>query len=193
LSESDFVVFSPRLFWPRQNIDVVVDGFARLLSYLPRARLLLVKHRAAQNPGYEARIERLMDARGVRPYVRSIDTIPNAEMPMFFSAADVTVSIPDTDGTPMTVMESWACETPVVVQDILDYDPGLFVHEGTVLRIPPRSPEELAAAIVRLARDTVLRERLKQGGIAMVARHADYETEMDRMEQLYEGLVVRQG
>ncbi len=184
LEPDAFVVFSPRLFWPVQNTDVVVAGFARAVTEVPQARLVLVKHLATRYPDYTSGVERQIDALGIRGHVRTLDTIPNTQMPSYYSAADVVVSIPTTDGTPMTVMESFACGTPVVVGDILDYEPDLFRHEKTVLSVPVRDPEALGTALVRMAREPDLRERLVARGLRVVAEHADYESEMARMEAL---------
>ncbi len=189
LEPGDFVILSPRLFWPLQNIDILVRTMPHLLQTLPHARLLLVKYLADARPTYERYVEELIDELGVRSSIRFVPTIPNTDMPRYYSAADCTVSIPDTDGTPMTLMESAACGTPSVVHDLPDYDPSLFVDRETVMRVPRRNPEHLAEAIAAIATDENLRETLVRRARDLVERHANYEVEMHRLEGLYQGLV----
>ena len=189
LEPGDFVILSPRLFWPRQNIETVVRAMPEILARQPRARLVLIKYQADSYPDHEVRVERLIDELGVRGAVRSLPQIPNREMPAYYSASDCTVSIPSTDGTPMTVMESLACGTPAVISDLDDYDPEIFVHGQTVVRVPVADPAGLAAGILTLAASSDLRERIACRGRQMAAERADYQAEMARLEKLYEQLV----
>lgn len=183
------VVLSPRLFWPRQNIDTVVRGFAVFREHVEDAVLLLVRYRAEELPEYARTIDALVVDLGLHPHVRMLSTIPNEQMASYYRLASVTVSIPSTDGTPMSVAESLACETPVIVSDLPDYDPELFAGERTVLRIDPRDPRALGEALQRLAADAPLRERLAQTGAALVARSVDQDGEMDRLEAFYRTVI----
>jgi glycosyltransferase involved in cell wall biosynthesis len=186
----DFLMLSPRLFWPRCNIDIIVRALPAVLAALPCARLLLVKHRADAYPAYEQKIEHLLDELNVRHAVRAVPGIPNAKMPLYYSAANCTVSIPATDGTPMTVMESAACGTPSIILDLPDYDPEVFVHRRSVLRLERPEPGALADAILTLAADRHLHDAISANGCAMAKRHADYAGEMARLESIYRALAV---
>ena len=89
----------------------------------------------------------------------------------------------------MSVLESMACGTPAVIQDLPEYDPTVFVHEQTVLKFSPRHPEALARALLRLAHDSALRETLGSQGPAVAREHADYNSEMARLETLYRSVI----
>lgn len=183
-----FVVLGTRLLWPLHNADVLVRAVALARRELPQVRLLLVRYRAEAFPHYERDLQRLVGELGVGDVVRFLPAQPNGEMPALYSLASCTASIPDVDGTPMTVMESLACGTPAVISDLPDYDPALMVDGETVLRVPHKSPEALAAAFLRLANDEPLRRRLQAKGREMVERRASYSSEMRRLEALYERL-----
>jgi glycosyltransferase involved in cell wall biosynthesis len=192
LHPGDFAILSPRMFRPWSNIETVVRAMPEVLSRQPEARLVLIKYRAELYPEYEARVEHLIDELGVRGAVRSVPQVPNSEMPAYYSASDCTVSIPSTDGTPMTVMESLACGTPPVIGDLDDYDPEIFVHGQTVVRVPVADAAGLATGILALAAGRDLRERIARLGRRMAAERADYQAEMARLEKLY-GQLVRPG
>ncbi len=183
---TDFVMFSPRLFRPLSNIDTIIRALPRVRATIPQARLLMLKHLARGYPEYETAMERLVDDLGVRPFVRFLPSVTNSEMPLYYSAADCTISMPQTDGTPMTVMESAACETPAIILDLPDYDPALFVHGRTVIRLPSHDPVTLADAVVGLASNSGLSETLRREGRSMALRHADYDAEMKRVQGFYE-------
>ena len=187
LEAGDFVVLSCRLLWPRQHVLAVVQSLPCVLRAHPRARLVVVKYHS--DPAYLERVEAEIDRLSLRPYVRLVPEIPNEEMPSCLGLADCVVSVPETDGTPMTLMEAAACGAVCVVRDLPDYDPEVFVHERSVLRVPLRDPADLGQAISRLAADPALRERLRAGGRQMVEAHANYAAEMGRLEELYRRLV----
>jgi glycosyltransferase involved in cell wall biosynthesis len=189
--EGDFVVISPRLLWPRQNIHLIVEAVGRLQRKLARARLVIVRYCAEHFPEYVQRVEAMVRESGISTSVRFVDTVPYREMPAYYQAADCVVSVPETDGTPMTVMESAACGTPVVVHDLPDYDPAIFVHEKTVLRVPLNDPAALASAMYRIATEPALRHRLQENGRHMTQENADYGREMDRLEGFYSAIVSR--
>lgn len=186
----DLLILSPRLFWPLQNIDVIVRAMPAVLRAQPRARLLLVKYRASAHLDYESHVERLIDELGVRGAVRCVPTIANDDMPAYYSASDCTVSVPNTDGTPMTVMESLACGTPVIISDLSDYDSDLFVDGRTVLRVPVADPDGLARGLLRLMGDTELREAIVRNGGRMVAERGAYTVEMQRLEAMYHSVIT---
>jgi L-malate glycosyltransferase len=189
LPAGSFSVLSCRLLWPRQNITVLLRAMPDLLKRQPQACLLLMTYRSEQAPEYRRLLESEIDRLSLRNCIRLIPEVPNEQMPAYLSAVDCVVSIPDTDGTPMTVMEAAACGTPAVIHDLPDYDPAVFVHEKTVLRVPLRDPQGLAEALLRIADEGPLRDTLRQGGLRMVYKHANYETEMARLEQLYSELM----
>src|SRR6185369_5229883 len=87
---------------------------------------------------------------------RFVGSIPQPQMADYHRLADVTVSIPCTDGTPLTVLESMACGTPVVVGDIPDYDPRYIEKDQTVLMAEPTDAKSVAQAIISLLTDTSL-------------------------------------
>jgi glycosyltransferase involved in cell wall biosynthesis len=65
-------------------------------------------------------------------------SVPHTEMPLYYAAADVMLLCSDSEGSPTSVKESLACNTPVVsvdvggVREILDGVPGCTVCERDV-------------------------------------------------------------
>ncbi len=188
LEPDSFVVLSPRLFWPTHNIHTIVEAIGRVRASLPRVRLVLVNHRAEVYPEYQKQVLGLIERLGLSALVRQVPGVPYDEMPLYYSAADCMVSIPNSDGTPMTVMESLACGSPAIVGDLPDYDPELFAHGETVLRVPVGDPAGLASALLELASDPVRASGLASAGRRLVEKRANYTVEMDRLEALYRGL-----
>jgi teichuronic acid biosynthesis glycosyltransferase TuaC len=88
-------------------------------------------------------------ARMSMPDLRSValENLTRDEVRLVLNAVDVTVMTSESEGSPVTIKESLACETPVVsvdVGDVPDVISGL--HACFVV---PRDPRAIGAAIVR--------------------------------------------
>jgi glycosyltransferase involved in cell wall biosynthesis len=190
LPPTDFLIFSPRLVWPLYNIATIVNALPVVRREVPQARLLIITHTAGRHQDYLSAVERRIADTRQEESVIMIPTLDQSQIARYFSACDCTVSIPDTDGTPMAVLESLAAGTPAIVHDLPQYDEELFAHERTVLRVPLGNPHALAEAIIRLARDPGLGHELPRRGRELVLRRASYLGEMRRLERLYESLAT---
>jgi teichuronic acid biosynthesis glycosyltransferase TuaC len=101
----------------------------------------------------------------------SLEGHPRHEVPLVMNAVDVTLMTSDSEGSPVTIKESLACNTPVVsvpVGDVPDLIAGL---PGCT--IAPRSKDALAAGVLRALeapRDPALRARVEPFSSSSVAR-----------------------
>ena len=101
--------------------------------------------------------------------------------------ADIAVSVPSSDGTPVSVLEAMACGAAPVVSDLPSLREWITDGENGLL-VPVGDPEALAAAIVRLLQQPHLREQFRQRNQEIIHSRADHQVEMQKMEQLYESL-----
>jgi glycosyltransferase involved in cell wall biosynthesis len=102
-------------------------------------------------------------------------------------AADVAVSVPASDGTPVSVLEAMACGAVPVLSDL----PSLreWVSDGReALLVPVGDPEAIVAAVVRLLRDEPLRRDMRARALELIAQRADARVWMAHAEELYETL-----
>jgi len=182
------VIFSPRyqVHEDLYNLDVVIEAFALVRRQFPNAVCLQMF-----DPAREAARARLADAaaaRGLGGSYRMIPSVDNATMPFFYNLADAVVSVPSTDGFPVTVLEASACEAPLVVSR-LPYCAEWFVDGENGLLVPVRDPASLADSLIRLCGDPSLGRRLGAAGRALVAERADYRRCMDALEHEYRNLL----
>jgi len=99
------------------------------------------------------------------------------------------VSIPNTDGTPLSVLEAMACGTPVVVGNLPDYDTDYIEPEITVLPARFDDPAAVAHAILRVLRESdTTRDRVTEAR-QRVERRGGYDMQMAQLENLYMGVV----
>lgn len=84
------------------------------------------------------------------------------------------------EGTPRSVLEAMAMRRPIITTDV----PGCRATTAqgvNGLLVPPRAPEALAAAMIRLADDPALRERMGAASLALARQTYDVELVNDEM------------
>jgi glycosyltransferase involved in cell wall biosynthesis len=168
------VILSPRALRPLYNVDVIVEAFNRLAEEDPSLGLV-VKYLGADRPAF---LDALDGGRvhvvGPVPYERLID---------YYRAADVCVSIPDTDSSPRSVWEAMACGCPCVLSD-LPWVTELIEPGKHALVVRPE-PGEVADAVRSILTDDALARSLSSAGRSLAEDHHDRDAEMDRLEMLY--------
>jgi glycosyltransferase involved in cell wall biosynthesis len=136
-----------------------------------------------------ARLQRIAADRGLADAYRLIPAVDNAAMPQFYNLADVVVSVPSSDGFPVTVLEASACAAPLVVSR-LPYCAEWFENGENGLVVPPRDPSALSEAVIALCADPTRRRKLGTAGRRQVEARADYVRCMDELEVVYRDLLA---
>jgi glycosyltransferase involved in cell wall biosynthesis len=174
------VIISARGFKHLYNPQIVVQAFTHVLRDVPDAQLVL-KHQDAE----EIDLGPLSGS----ARVHLVGRVQYERMADYFRAADICVSIPDTDSSPRSVWEAMACGCACVLSDLP------WVHEliepelhALVVRVDAIA---VARALRRLLTDSELRCSLAARARELVEQHRDAEREMERLEGLYSGLASR--
>jgi glycosyltransferase involved in cell wall biosynthesis len=166
---------------PKGNDDLL-RAFARVRAARPDARLLLVGARPEKRTPLEtlARASGLGDAVTIWGY--------RDDVPDVLAAAQVSVDASHEGlGITGTLRESLAMETPVVATRAMG-NPELVGHEEHGLLVPPRDPEAMAAAILRLLADPPWARGLGRAGRARVVAGFSTRAKVERLERLYAGV-----
>ena len=108
-------------------------------------------------------------ASGARSHLTIVDRAPEAEVMDAYRTHDVLAWPSTYEGFGMVVIEAMSQRLPVVATPV-GCARTLIDHERTGLRVPPRDPEALAAALTRALADPALRMRLADAAFDAV-RH----------------------
>jgi glycosyltransferase involved in cell wall biosynthesis len=176
------VVLSPRLLAPLYNVDLVVEALAQV----PGAHLLLTEYGA--DPAYRARVGARVDELDLRGRVSWLGQVGHADMAELYSAADVVVSVPSSDGLPQSLFEAMACGAPVVLLDLPSYHE--VVEHGVTALLVDKSAAAVAGAVRSLLDDAGLREGIRQRALQRVQEVAFLPREAERVERLYERVLA---
>jgi glycosyltransferase involved in cell wall biosynthesis len=169
---------------PKGNDDLL-RAFTRVRSARPDARLLLVGARPEKSGPLEAlaRATGLADAVTIWSY--------RDDVPEILAASDVSVDASHVGlGITGTLRESLAMGTPVVATRAMG-NPELIGHEEHGLLVPPRDPEALAAAVLRLLANPDWARALGRAGRRRVVAGFSTAAKVERLERLYARVATR--
>ena len=105
---------------------------------------------------------------------------------------DVSVLCSRSEGFPNVVIEALAAGCPVIATPVGGV-PEVILDRQTGLLVPVDQPEALAATVVELRRDAVLRRRLSEAGTACVRGKYHQTSVITQLEALYQDLARESG
>jgi len=121
---------------------------------------------------------------GVADRVRFLGRVGCDDVPRLLRSADVVACVPWYEPFGIVPLEAMACGVPVVASAV----GGLIdtVLDGvTGLHVPPRRPDEIAAALNRLLGDADLRRAFGRAGSERVRRRFTWRRTVDSLLDLY--------
>lgn len=167
-----------------KSVDEIIMAMRQVVDAVPRARLLIV----GDGPS-AARYRALTHQLGLSRAVRFLGRIPHEQLLSsgLFHHSHAFVTASTTENQPMTVIEAICCGLPVVVPDV----PGITeLVDGNGARFRPHSVDSLAAALIRLAQDRGMRDRLAARSVELIERF-DGRNVADRFIELYSAALER--
>ena len=176
------MVFCPRGVGGYLNSDVILEAAAEVVRQFPDTIFLFLL-REGDEEVWDIRQKRT-EVLGLAKNVIGIHQVPWEEMPRYYQAADVMVSISSNDSLPNCMLEAMACGVPVIMGDIPQIKAWVIDGENGY-SVPPRDPSALAERIVRIFTDCdeVLGSFVEKN-IALVQHKVDSRMVADAVKKL---------
>jgi glycosyltransferase involved in cell wall biosynthesis len=172
---------------PKKGFDVLVEAVAELTARGVELELVI-----AGEDGPDAPSVRRMAAERCPDAVQFTGPLSQCELLTLYRGADVFAlacrvdADGDRDGIPNVMVEAMAAGLPVVSTAVSGI-PELVRDGKNGLLVPPEDPGALASALLRLATDVPLRDRLAAAGRETVAERFDGDVLARRMAGLFRG------
>jgi len=144
---------------PRKNLSTLLEAYARLCREPGFKHDLVI---AGGKGWYYEEIDRTVERLGLRGRVLFPGFVPDADLPLWYNAADLFVYPSLYEGFGLPPLEAMACGTPVVVSDVSSLPE---VVGGAGLAVAPSDSEALARAMARLLGDGELRDACRASGL----------------------------
>lgn len=138
--------------------EYVVEAARQVVDAQPNVRFLLVGDGLLVD-----RIRQQIAAAGLRDYFQLTGLVPPERIPQLLAAMDIVVHASLREGLARVLPQALIAGKPVVSYDV-DGAREVVIPDQTGILLPPKSVDQLAAALVRLAADAPLREGLGAEG-----------------------------
>lgn len=151
------ILFVGRIVASKGQADLI-DAFAEFRQlYAAPSRLVLVGKMVSSDAPYSLEIRRRIDAHGLKNDVLVTGPVSDTELHEWYSAADLYVSLSFHEGFGVPLVEAMAHRVPVIAwpAGAVPYTLG-----GVDELLTSRSPDIVASAMLRFARESQLREQI---------------------------------
>ncbi len=169
----------------RKRIPQVLEAFAQVLPQLPAdMRLVIVGRAHTGNPRMYPDITGRISALGLTSRVHLTGFVSEEEKRDLYRAAQQFVFASEYEGFGLTPLEAMACGLPTISSNRSSL-PEVVGDGG--LQVTPE-PDDLAAAMLRLANDSALRSDLARRGVQQAARFTWERTAAQTLSAYHEVL-----
>jgi len=183
LPENARVVLSPRAVTPLYNLDIILKSIPLVRERVKEAIFIFLDYNT--DADYKRQLAMTSKELGLDAFIRWVPpTRSRTEMARLYQLSEVVVSVPSTDGTPVSVLEAMACGKPVVCTDLPPLREFITSGENGWL-VPVCQSSPLAEAILQLLAQPEQANEFGRKACKVVADKANSEVEMQRMEAIY--------
>lgn len=183
--DHEFVLYSPRNIFEKYNTDIILHAVKKITEVGGDVVLLQKVYQCPQE-NIDAFMKLARDL-NIEQRVRIVEDMPYSQLPAMYNLADVVISVPSTDATPMSVLEAMACGVVPVVSDL----PSLheWITDGVNgFIVPIRDHIALADRILFLINNSK-NDEFANLNVEIIKKRADHAKNMDEVERLYYRLI----
>ena len=178
---------SLRSWEPNYRIGAIVRAFARVRAQRPGARLHLLG-----GGSQEGALRQCLADLALHDSVHLHGRLDDAGMAAVLARCKLSISVPESDATSVSVLESMACGLAVIASDL----PANREWLGADALLPSAdvtNPDALAARWGALLDDDARAAEQGARNAERIARDGDRRAQMDAMDALYRDLLAQKG
>jgi glycosyltransferase involved in cell wall biosynthesis len=181
---NDFELISLRTWELNYNIDAIIEAFARFLTLRPHSHALL--HLLGGGMMASTLEERVTSLRLLQQ-VRFHGRLDDASMLALMQRCRASISVPTSDATSVSVLESMACGLPIIASDLPANRQWIDERGGWL--VPVRDITALTQALIDVHDNAASALAKGQHNRQLVVAQASRNQQMDVAWAMYERLV----
>jgi len=148
--DESFVAVSVGRIAPVKNLETIIDAVHKLAqdSALPGLRLRIIGEAAPGDEAYDKCLREQIAACNLENVVEFAGAVSHERIVAIYQQADVMVNTSKTGSIDKAVLEAMACALPVITSN--EAFRAMLAPWGGLLAVPPDSPDQVAARLLRL-------------------------------------------
>lgn len=180
--ESDKIIGTIGNLRREKNQQLLIRAFHLLSTKLPDAHLVI-----CGDGDCRAGLEQLAAELGIAARVHFLGFRMDAHEIM--AIFDVYCLPSVYEGLPLSILEAWAAQQPVVATDVIGIS-DIVRHEHNGLLVPLDDDAKMADALLRVLQDSVLAQRLSGNGHTLLLDKYDLKQMLRQYEEIYKNIAV---
>ncbi len=177
------IVLSTRRMRPLYRLETIIHAFRRVAEFVPKAQLVMIGDDYLR-PDLEALVREL----GLSRRVLFPGWTEEAELRDWYARASVFVSVPESDSTPVSLLEAFASSLPVVLSDLPANREWVTQNRNGAI-VPVGDVDATAHAISEMLLQPERSKRWGRENRLTAEKHCGRNTNMLQMEQWYRELL----
>ena len=165
----------------RKGPEYIIKSMPKILKKYPDSILIFIGYKS------NTQLEEMVKEMKLQKNIRFLGFLSEKDKIAAYRSADVFCLPTNYEGFGIVYIEAMACGTPIVTTKT----PGIneiVVPNRNGLLVPPRNPDKLADAIIKLFDSDNLRDRMSKNNIRDVKKY-DWPKVAKKVEKIYEELV----
>ncbi len=163
------------VFWPRGiadylNFDTLIAASQIVLKRYTDIHFIIL---FANKEEVDVSITEELKAKGIEKNYSLLNKLQFEDMPYYYSAADMMISISSNDSLPNTMLEAMACGCPVIMGDIPQIRDWVIDGKNGYL-CPVKDADKLAECIMKVIEDPQeMNEKFIQENLTLIKQEVD--------------------
>lgn len=184
IHRDSFLLLFVGILMPHRRLEDVLQALAEPPLRQRAARLLVVGDRG-QYPAYARRLADLAQDLGMSDRVTWAGAVPEAELPLYYQAADAFIFPNENQTWGLAISEAMACGKPAIVSTGCGFSEVLTDGVNALL-VPPRRPDLIAQQAAWLIDNPQGAAALAEAGGRLVSESLSWTRYAQSMLRLFE-------
>jgi glycosyltransferase involved in cell wall biosynthesis len=178
IEEGEIIIGFIASFAPRKGHIFLIDALQKCINEVSNIKMLLVGTGVLKNE-----IEAIVEKKGLSEYIRFLGL--RQDIPDIISLFDIYVQPSLAEAFSISITEAMSMGVPCIVTDV-GGNREIIGDDGCGILVPPRNPDALKDAIIKLAHDTNLRKRMGKAAAERIYKEFSPQRYIHSLEELYD-------
>jgi len=177
IKNNEFVIGNVANLYPVKGQIYLLKAAAKIIKEFPNTKFLFIGRGEL-----EEKLKKEAQNLGIAPHIKFLGF--RNDVKELLKIMDVFVLCSLSEGLPLSLIEAMASKVPIVAAKVGGI-PEAIIHNHSGLLVPPKDPEALTNAILKILKNSNLATSLAENAYKRFLKHFTIKKMVSRYEQLY--------